>query len=47
LYSVWNSDSINKYRQAHLSGKYEGICKNCTSYQAYPNIFFKSQCQSA
>ncbi len=44
LHDVWNGEGIRKLREAHLKGIYPGACQNCTSWQAYPSIFFKSQC---
>ena len=47
LSEVWRANGIHKLRESHLKGIYPGACNNCTSWQAYPNIFFKSQCQTA
>lgn len=44
LHSVWTGDKLAKLRAAHKKGVYPGACANCTSWQAYPDIFFKSQC---
>ena len=44
---VWNGEGLKKLRDSHLKGIYPGACGKCTSWQAYPNIFFRSQCQSA
>lgn len=30
-------------RQAHLQGKFTGICENCDVWKSYPNMFFKFQ----
>lgn len=46
LSNFWKSDDLHRYRQSHLEGQYKGLCVNCNSWKAYPNIFFKSQCQS-
>lgn len=34
---------VEVVRQAHLKGRYEGICKNCDVYKSYPDLFFKFQ----
>jgi len=44
LGEVWKGGGMAKLREAHKKGIYPGACANCTSWQAYPNIFFKSQC---
>lgn len=31
---------INGVRNAHLEGKFTGICTNCDTWREYPNIFF-------
>lgn len=46
LREVWTGKGISKLRESHLKGIYPGACKNCTSWQAYPDIWFRSQCQS-
>lgn len=43
---VWSGRGLVQLRDSHMNGIYPGACKNCTSWQAYPNIFFRSQCQS-
>ena len=30
---------MDKTRQEHLKGEYKGICKNCSTWQAYPSLF--------
>ena len=40
---VWNGEDIRKLRESHMKGIYPGKCGACTSWQAYPDIFFKSQ----
>jgi len=47
LGDVWRGDSLKAIRESHMRGQYTGACTNCTSYQAYPNIFFGHQCQTA
>ena len=44
LKEVWSGDGISKLRESHKKGIYPGACNNCTSWQAYPSIFFKAQC---
>ena len=44
LADVWRGKSIQELRESHMKGVYPGACSNCNSWQAYPNIFFKSQC---
>ena len=44
IHSVWTSTAITSLRENHLKGIYPGKCGNCSSWQAYPSIFFKSQC---
>lgn len=44
LGAFWRSDRLGRIRDAHLKGEYSGICKNCDSYKAYPNMFFGHQC---
>lgn len=46
LYEVWNGDGIKKLRESHKKGIYPGACAGCNSWQAYPNLFFESQCKS-
>jgi len=46
LGDVWRGDKLLRLREAHVKGVYPGACEKCTSWQAYPNIFFRSQCQS-
>lgn len=43
---VWRGEKLMKLREAHKKGVYPGACNKCTSWQAYPDIFFSSQCQS-
>ena len=43
LADVWKSDELAKIRESHMKGIYTGACKNCTSWQAYPDIFFGFQ----
>ena len=38
--SVWRGERLSKLREAHKKGIYPGACKNCSSWQAYPNIFW-------
>jgi len=40
LAKVWNGKDISALRQSHLKGIYPGKCNACTSWKAYPNIFF-------
>lgn len=44
LGDVWRGEKLRKLREAHKKGVYPGACKNCSSWTAYPNIFFRSQC---
>lgn len=41
--SVWNGAAIKLLRQSHMKGVYPGACGACTSWQAYPDIFFDFQ----
>lgn len=34
---------MEKIRQAHLNGQYNGICKDCDVWKSYPDLFFKWQ----
>ena len=43
LHEVWKGGGLRTLRKSHLEGKYPGACANCNSWQAYPDIFFKSQ----
>ena len=47
LKEVWSGDGISELRKSHMKGIYPGACNNCTSWQAYPSIFFRSQCLAA
>lgn len=48
LSKVWSGAGIRQLRESHLNGVYPGACKNCTSWQAYPDIFFEAQkCRAA
>ena len=38
---------LEKVRQSHLEGKYEGICKKCDVWREYPDIFFHGQKKSS
>lgn len=40
LGDVWRGEKLKQIRESHMKGEYTGACKNCNSYQAYPNIFF-------
>ena len=40
---AWNSEKMNKIRNSHLEGKYEGICKTCDVWKSYPDGFFDFQ----
>jgi len=44
---VWSGKGISNLRESHKKGIYPGACNKCTSWQAYPNIFFRSQCLAA
>ena len=46
LKTVWSGNGISELRKYHKKGIYPGACDNCTSWQAYPNIFFQSQCST-
>jgi len=46
LEAIWRGDKIKQLREGHMRGEYKGACVGCNSYQAYPNIFFQSKCQS-
>lgn len=39
--NMWQE--LKAIRQSHLSGKYEGICRECDVWKQYPDIFFKFQ----
>ena len=41
--SYWKSDRLYDIRASHLALKPKGICVGCTSYKAYPDIFFEHQ----
>lgn len=43
---VWNGEELKLLRESHKKGLYPGACADCSSWQAYPNIFFRSQCLS-
>lgn len=43
LHSYWNSDHLRAVRESHLSGEYKKLCMNCSSWKAYPDIFFGFQ----
>ena len=47
LGDVWRGDALKSIRASHMRGQYTGACANCSSYQAYPSIFFGHQCQTA
>ena len=44
LAEVWKGSKLGQLRDAHLKGIYPGACEKCTSWQAYPSIFFGHQC---
>lgn len=46
LAEVWRGKEIRELRENHKKGIYPGACSNCSSWQAYPDIWFKSKCQS-
>lgn len=46
LSEAWTGSKLRELRDSHKKGIYPGACNKCTSWQAYPNIFFRSQCQS-
>ena len=37
--SVWRGRSLEAIRNEHKKKVYNGACKNCSSWQAYPSIF--------
>lgn len=41
VHQAWTSPKIKMVRNAHLEGKYEGICKNCDTWKAYPDLGLK------
>lgn len=41
--SFWTSSYLRNIRDTHKALKPQGICVNCTSYKAYPDIFFGFQ----
>ena len=43
LAEVWNGDGIRQLRKSHMKGIYPGKCGTCTSWQAYPDMFFEIQ----
>lgn len=45
LKEVWAGRGMSELRKAHMKGVYPGKCGSCTSWQAYPNIFFSAQCK--
>ena len=45
LGEVWNGEKLRVLRESDKKGIYPGACANCTSWQAYPNVFFSSQCK--
>ena len=40
LRSFWSSDRLLRIRESHKRGDYKGLCVNCDSWKAYPNIFW-------
>ena len=34
---------VEKVRESHLRGQYEGICKDCDVWKSYPNLWFNFQ----
>lgn len=47
LFNFWHDIRLEEIRKNHLQNKPMGICINCDSYKAYPNMFFGHQCQPA
>lgn len=43
LAEVWTGEKLNTLRESHRKGIYPGACANCSSWQAYPSIFFESK----
>lgn len=43
VHDFWTGRHLASIREQHMKGKYEGICKGCNSFQAYKDIWFKSQ----
>ena len=43
LSEVWNGKKLNSIREAHLKAEYNGVCKGCDSWKAYPDIWFGYQ----
>ena len=43
LHTFWTSKHLKSIRDSHLQGRYVGLCKTCTSWKAYPDIFFGFQ----
>lgn len=40
LYDFWHSEPLSRIRESHINGQYNGLCVNCDSWKAYPDIFF-------
>jgi hypothetical protein len=39
IHDYWSSDRLRSIRDSHMRREYNGVCKGCTSWQAYPSIF--------
>lgn len=40
LHDFWRSEKLEVIRKSHMEGQYKGLCVNCDSWKAYPNIFW-------
>lgn len=43
LHDFWHDIRLTKIRESHVLGRPAGICVNCDSYKAYPDMFFEIQ----